>query len=147
MSITYLVHLKNGPITSKATTQRLNFPFNSFCKFNGKYLAASDTIGICELGGKTDNGTPISAYFVPIQTDFGTSFSKRMRAVHHSIISSGGFYTKLSADDGTEYEYSASGAKESLQRVKVKVGEGTKGVYWRFEFGNVSGSDFRWKRI
>jgi hypothetical protein len=146
MRRTYLTHLKNGPINDKATTQRTNYPFNSFCEFDGVYIAASST-GLFRLGGETDNGTPIDAYFAIIQTNFGSSSSKRMQAVNLSYTSPGSLYAELTPDEGTAIQYTITGAFSGVQRRKTKVAEKPKGVFWKYKFGNVVGAYFMINRI
>jgi hypothetical protein len=146
MSVTMLVHLKNGPLNAKATTQRTNFPFNSFCKFNGEYLAAGTT-GLFELGGDTDNTVEIDAYFIPVKTDFGSIASKRMWYVRMTGDFEEGMYINVIADEETEVEYEITSVKAGLQHITKKLGQSAKGVFWSFEFGNVDGADFSFNRI
>ena len=145
--LSMMTFLRTGDILAKATTQRTNFPFNSFCNFNGAFLAAGPN-GLASVGvSDTDNGVPINAFFSPILTDFGTSASKRMRYIYFSFDATGPLQMKLSADDGNDIPYQIPVNLEKLQRVKFKVGEGTRGVYWRFKFENVDGCWFNFNRI
>ncbi len=145
--LTLLVHLKNGPINAKATTQRTNFPFNSFCKFNGEYLAASTTVGLCKLGGNLDIATPIDAYFIPIHYDFENSNIKHLRTLYFSGDFDGQMRLTLSADDGTEQSYSFATLTTGKQLAKKKVSSSTRGVYHKIKVENYNGCDFSLNRI
>ena len=151
MSTAVILNLKLGEITSKATTYRTNFPFNSFCKLaDGTYLGASGS-GLYEVGGTTDNGSAISAYFEPVTTDFGLSNPKRMRYL----------YLTFEAEEGEMLEIVATPDGKTAEAVTVQfvakktgkqvgretVTRSSSGVYWSFLIRNVSGVNFTVSRL
>ena len=144
--LSLMTFLRTGTIEEKATTQRINFPFNSFCNFNGQFLAAGPQ-GLCKLGNDTDNGQPINACFSPIQTDFGSSASKRNRYAYVSYYSANPLSIQVSADDGPYIPYNITGSLVKIQRVKIKLGEGTRGVFWIYRFLNTGGAYFALNRV
>ena len=145
--LTLLVHLKNGPVTAKATTQRTNFPFNTFCKFNNEFLAASTTAGLCKLGGDLDITTPINAYFVPIHWDFENSYVKHLRALYFSGDFAGQMALTLSTDGGTEQSYTFATRITGKQCAKKTVKSVTRGIYHKIKVANYNGYNFSLNRI
>ena len=146
--LSFMTFLRNGEMTAKATTQRSNFPFNSFCNFNGEFLAAGAE-GLVKFGGDTDAGANIDSWFSPIQTDFGDTVDKRMRYSHISGQFVGEFYVAATADDQPPVVYPIFVVqdRDDVQRLKIKMGEGHRGTYWSYKFGNVNGEYYEIAKI
>jgi hypothetical protein len=130
------INLKN-----RATTQYLNYSFNSMVRFGDKVLGAN-SYGLFNLIGDTDNTVLISAYFSPVMTDFGISNPKRMRYIYLGYEASGNLQVDIQADELTARSYTVVSSKTGQQRKRVVCGRDGKGRYWTFTFKNVSGCDF-----
>ncbi len=125
----------------RATTQYINYDFNSMVKFGDKYLGACDD-GIFELDGDTDNGDYIGAYFEPITTDFGISNPKKVRFIFLGYEAEGDLIATLSADEGNEQSYTVNSQKTGQQRRKVPTNRNMQGRYIMSRISNVLGCDF-----
>ncbi len=139
--IALTTNLKLGPITAKATTQRINFPFSSMCRFGNSYLCTSDS-GLFTLGGNTLAGSDIESYFEPLTTDFGIPNQKRLRFVYLGFECSGNLELVVTADEQDERTYTIAPTKTGQQKIRVPIGRDGKGRYWNFRIKNVSGCDF-----
>ena len=124
-----------------ATTQYLNFEFNSLVNFNGVALGANES-GIFTLNGETDNGVPIEAYFEPVVSDIGLTNPKRMRYIYTELRIQGSLDIKISVDGGTVKSYRVSGVDMKAKRVRTTVSRIHQGTYWLYQFRNVAGADF-----
>ncbi len=130
------INLKN-----RATSQYVNYDFNSMVKFGGKVLGANSS-GLFDLSGDNDNGVAISAYFTPIMTDFGIGNPKRMRYIYLGYESSGNLELDLQADEQNARSYEVESNKTGQQRKRVSIGRDGYGRYWSFTIRNLSGADF-----
>ncbi len=139
--IALTTNLKLGPMTAKATTQRVNFPFTSMCKFGNHHLATSSS-GLFELGGDDLDGDEIESYFEPLTSDFGISNQKRLRYVYIGFECSGNLVLFVTADEQAEREYAIAPSKTGQQVIRVTIGRDGQGRYWNFRIKNVSGCDF-----
>jgi len=124
-----------------ATTQYINYDFNSMVKFGNTYLGACAD-GIFELGGDDDEGVAIGAYFEPIMTDFGTSKPKKVRFMFLGYEAEGDLLVTLSADEGVEYSFTVASTKTGQQRRRVAGRRDIQGRYIMFRVSNVDGCDF-----
>jgi len=152
MSTTLIANLKLGEIAAKATVHRTNFPFNSFCKMpDGTYIGASDTLGLCTIGGTTDNGVAISSVFEPIRTDFGLSNPKRIRRLYLTFEATKGkkIQILMTADeDSTTVQTIVFEAyKNGKQVVEMVTDRMPIGVFWSFTVSNINGADFAISRL
>lgn len=124
-----------------ATTQYLNFDFNSMVNFNGKALAANAE-GIFELTGDTDNGKAIDAYFEPVTSDIGTIYPKRMRYAYVEMKIQGSLDLVIAVDGGSTQTYRITGTDMKPKRYRVPISRVLNGTYWLYQFKNVNGVDF-----
>lgn len=126
----------------KATTQFTNFPFNSMCNFNGKQLGAGPA-GLCEMGGGTDAGVAISAYFEPVRSDWGMTNPKRVRFMYFGYECDGALTVTITGEDGKNsvatIPCKSAGAQ---QHCRVTVSRQVHGRYLAFKIGNTNGADF-----
>ena len=127
--------------TANATTQYLNFNFNSFVNFNGVALA-TDSTGIFSLDTDTDNGTPIEAYFEPVISDIGVIGPKRMRYIYTELRIHGSLDINVSVDGGTVKAYRITDTDMKAKRHRLTVSRALHGTYWLYQFKNIAGADF-----
>ena len=124
-----------------ATTQYLNFEFNSFVNFKGVALAANDT-GIFVLAGETDQGVAIDAYFEPVLSDIGDNRPKRMRYIYTELRLHGSLDISIAVDGGSAQTYRVTDTDMRPKRHRTTVSKILRGVYWLYQFRNVAGADF-----
>jgi len=141
--LTQITNLEVGPMQEKATTQRTNFPFNSFFELDGTFFGCSSD-GLFLLGGDDDDGVDIDAYFVIGSTNLGRNEPKRLGYIYVSLETDGDVYLKatpnMDTDDTLTYSISPTTTEYHVHR--EKLGRGAKAVNWGFEFGNTDGSNF-----
>lgn len=141
--LTQITNIELGALDDKPTTQRTNFPFNSFFELDGEVYGCSGEM-LATLGGDTDDGTQISAYFEPATTNFGTNDPKRMPYFYATLEADGDL--KLTATpnklSGGAVTYDISPDIETVHTLKKKLGEGVLATFWGFKLENVDGSDF-----
>jgi hypothetical protein len=133
----YVVNTENNAITEYD-----NFPFNSFCTFKGKHLAAGAN-GITLLEGDKDNSTDIKAYLNFGNNDFDIPNIKRITDAYFSMKGGGSYYLTVISDDGASHDYpltAVTGAR--IKNLKAEPGKGKKGRFFELELDNVNGSDF-----
>lgn len=127
---------------SGALSEYTNFPFNSFARFNGEYLAAGAG-GIFALSGDDDAGTDITARVRLALTDLGLAELKRVPEAFLSYRSDGQLVLRLVVDGGLTYEYPLEPTgKTGLYQTRVKLGKGLKLNYLCFEIQNFEGVGF-----
>lgn len=126
----------------KALTRADGWPFNSFAKFNGVYLAAGAG-GIFALAGDDDAATAIDAVIRSGQIDFGSKNLKRIRAGYINYRTNGTLVLKLTTDEGESYEYMIERIDgDALHSNRIKLGRGMIGRHFQWEVRNVAGADF-----
>ena len=128
----------------QALTLYTNFPFNSFCQFDGKVYGASDT-GLFELTGTTDNGVAIPAIITGGVSDFGDSHLKVVDRVHVGYRTDGEIAFSITQhDDGQTYRYPlpSNGASGVFGR-RVPFGRGLRARYFQWSVANVNGADMK----
>lgn len=119
-----------------------NYPFNSFAKFNGLFLGASDT-GIFALTGATDNGVAIQSAARVGMTDFGTSHLKRIDKIYVGYRADGNLVLRVFTDEITQRDYLLqSSQRVGLHGNHARLGKGLVARYWQFEVRNQNGGDF-----
>jgi len=133
----YVLNTENSAITEYD-----NFPFNSFCTFKGKHLAAGSN-GITLLEGNKDNSTDIKAYLNVGNNDFDLPNIKKVTDAYLSMKGDGSYYLTVTSDDGTPHDYlltATTGGK--IKNLKTNVGKGKKGRFFELELSNIAGADF-----
>ena len=127
---------------NNALTEYTNFPFNSFARFNGEYLAAGSG-GIIALTGDDDDGTDIDARVRLATTDLGMAELKRVEEAFLSYRSEGRLVLRLVIDGGQTYEYPLEPTGQTgIYQARVKLGRGLKLNYICLEILNFEGADF-----
>lgn len=126
-----------------ATTQYLNFEFDSMVRFGDKFMCAGET-GLYLLEGSTrmfpdTDGTysDITCYFEPVTMDFGISNHKRLRAAYFGYESDGDLTLTISTELHSGLEYTLPATINSQHARKVTVSRALYGRYWTF---NISGT-------
>lgn len=134
----------NTNLKNKASTQFMNYGFNSFCNFNGKLLAAKDN-GLFSLEGDSDHGSDIDAQVETVLHDWGGRQVKRPRKALVSYRSDGELELSIidadlnSADVKTVPKESGS----LPQNAKFTFPRTVAHTFWKFKFTNVEGSNFK----
>jgi hypothetical protein len=136
----------------RAVTEHRNVPFDSFASYRGRHFAAGAT-GIVEIGGDTDDGAPIEAWYRPFLTNFGTDKLKRVPDVYLGITSVGDLLLKaITRDPRTGVQHEDWYLAEFKQgagagNARAQLGRGLKSVWWGLEIRNIDGGDFRTRTI
>lgn len=129
---------------SRAVTQYDGLSPRSFCKFNGKVLAAGDD-GLYEIErGDTDNGEKINAYMKFPVTDFGMSNNKRIRAIYVGYTATSDLQFTVTDDEENKTDYTLPLNKNRKQNTsKLNAGRNyNKGCYFQFAISNLDGGYF-----
>lgn len=131
---------------TRAASTYTNFPFNSFCEFEGDYYGAAAD-GIYELDGDDDDGDAIRARLRLGMSNLGIAREKRIPALYLAYAADGRLVLKaiVTEIDGTRSEWwyqltprGAGGVREG----RIQMGRGLKAVFWDFEIANIDGADF-----
>lgn len=130
-------------LKNRASSQYLNFDFNSACLFNGSILGAGDS-GLFKLTGDMDNTVNIPAYFEVCETDLGVSNPKRLRAVYMSYESTTPVVMTISTETPDSVQqtivFPSTGGENKVK--KEIVSRGLHGSYFTFHVGNGSAGGF-----
>lgn len=125
-----------------ALTEYDSFPFNSFARLNGEYLAAGDG-GIFALSGADDNGAEIVATIRFALSDLGIAQLKSPDNVFINYRSDGTLALRVVIEGGETYEYPLEPTgKTGMYQVRVKTGKGIQVNYLCLELANIDGCDF-----
>lgn len=122
-------------LDSKAATRYTNSDFTSLA---GEYGTKSD--GVYELVGDDDNGTDIAASIHLGKHDFGTENLKRMPAVYVGASCGEPVVLTVVLPDGTEHDYSARSASETLEIQRIDPGKGLLDNWYGLKLRNQRGS-------
>lgn len=123
-----------------ATTQYLNFDYNSIVKFNNSFFCANE-LGLYKLDGGSnifpENNTSneiIESYFEPMTFDFDLSEQKRLRAVYIGYEANGDLTLKISTELSAEQSYNIPTTTNGQCAKKIVIRRSLKGRYWTFQF-------------
>ena len=133
-------------VTNFAVTEYSDFPFNSFCYFNGKYYGASPS-GIFLLEGNDDNGTRIASQVISGPQDmYARGFIRRLREAWLAYREGNGelmlWLIRGEKDHWEKLFETVSGKAGLLHERRAKIAHGIKDRFIAFGFKNVSGNDF-----
>jgi len=128
--------------TTQAVSNYAGWDFNSFTKFRGQYLGASNTQGIASLGGAQDGTAAITATLQSAVTDFGNSFLKRVKMAYIGMNANGTATFSTTTDDNVERVYQLVPDAPGLHTERVQLARGVMSRYWTFTLQAV-GADFR----
>jgi len=127
-----------------ASSEYQGMNFNSLCKIGNRYFGASDT-GIHEITGNDDEGTSIATYVQSGLIDFGTALEKTVPVAYLGADVDGrvAFGVSVSEKAGVStYWYEANRELEAINNVKVPIGKGLSGRYWKFGIASDALSEF-----
>lgn len=130
---------------TRATTQFINYNFNSYANFNGAQLGVKDD-GLFRLSGDLDNTDNIDAEVEFATTDFGDSHKKHMRSVLLGYESEGSIKVEATESGSTDAFITKNLPGLGMGRPVLAKLPGQKNItgrYWSFKVLNVSGSDFQ----
>ena len=139
---TYTGWVMNTANGAASEYQGLNF--NSLCKIGNRYFGASDT-GIHEITGNDDDGTSIATYVQSGLIDFGTALEKSVPVAYLGADVDGrvAFGVSVSEKAGVStYWYEANRELAAINNVKVPIGKGLSGRYWKFGIASDALSEF-----
>jgi len=129
-------------LKNRAPTQFTDYPFNSFCNFKGRQLAAGPS-GLFTIGGDDDNGSDVEAFVETVLSDWGAISVKRPRFCYLSFL---GGEVVLSVIDGDLTEQAAMdilSTSDTLPEVKqVSVPRTVAQRFWKFKVANKDGARF-----
>lgn len=131
-------------LANHGVTEYTNFPFESFCEFDGKLLAAGAG-GIYLLGGDLDEAAQIAAEITTGVTDFGSEYNKRLTDAYVSAESSGKIDFSVLPDGGEKAytEKVPTAANKRYKQHKVSLAKGVKARYFQIRVANKAGADMR----
>lgn len=116
-----------------------NFGFNSIIVYNSNvYL--SNSSGLYLLGGTTDDGSNIDAYFQTHDYDFKSNKLKTVLETNVGV--KGGPVSVASAHDSTLNSARDTISSTGFRTKRVKHPKGLKQRYWGVRIDNVQGSSF-----
>lgn len=126
-----------------AGSQYVGFPFNSYCVFAGKVLAAGPE-GIYEVGtGDTDNGQPIEALIEFAKSGLGSDKPKHVRRYLLTGKSSGNLMLTVRADDGPGIPHPVAVRTPNRYSAMFEPGRrDLRGVYFHVSLENLNGCRF-----
>lgn len=139
--LTQITNIELGPLDDKPTTQRTNYPFNSFFELDGEVYGCSGD-GLFTLGGDTDDGTDIDAYIETPAISMGDP--ARMPYFYAALKSDGDLQLTVTPNKkaASAVTYDIRPVATDLHTLKRKLGEGVKASFWTFKLANVDGVDF-----
>ena len=132
----------NLNLKNRAATQFMAYPFNSFCLFKGRRLAAGPS-GLFTIGGDDDNGEDIQAFFETVLSDWGAIQVKRPRFCFVSFLEGPLELSVVNGDETVSAMVEIPSTTDDLPEIKqVSVPRTTAQRLWKFKFANVDGSKF-----
>jgi hypothetical protein len=129
---------------NNAVTEYQGLNFNSLCKLGNRYFGASSG-GVYEITGTQDSGTDISIYIQSGVMDFGTSYDKAIPYAYLGADIDGrlALGVRVSEKSGpAEFWYEVTMTQDAVGNVKIPIGKGLKGRYWKFEVASEALSSF-----
>jgi hypothetical protein len=135
---------RGWPMNTKnsALTEYVNYPMNSFARFNGEYLGAGPE-GLFALDGDDDDGAQIAARVRLALSDLGIDELKRADDAFLSYRSDGTLIFRVVIDGGLTYDYPLEPTGQyGIYTARVKLGQGLKTTYLCFEIANKEGEAF-----
>jgi hypothetical protein len=114
-----------------AVTEYTAFPYNSFARYNGTYLAAGAT-GLFRMEGADDAGAEIPWDIVTGQMDGGDAGLKRITEVVAGLRCDRAVRVRVWKDDDESYEYSMPATRgAALHQARAKTGKGLRSRYYK----------------
>ena len=119
-----------------------SYVFDSYCAFNGVYLAAG-TPGVVQIdAGCLDGAAQIDASFSSGRHALGGDAPSRTSMAHLAALFAGELTLTLAADDGTPTSYAVLPLNAGPHQCRVPLARGARGKYWQFTLANTCGYYF-----
>jgi hypothetical protein len=129
-SIAYCVNTTTG-----ALTRYTNFGFKRIVRINGEYYGLKAD-GLYLLEGATDNGTTIDAR---ARTGMFHANDYHIKRIQYAYLRENHFATNIGVTADDNDFYATYTYLSAFNGKRVKFAMGVSGIYWDFEFSNVSG--------
>ena len=123
---------------NNAFSEYQGWNFNSLARISNRYFGASED-GIFELTGSTDAGENIATYIQTGLMDFGTSFTKSVQYAYIAADSEGRVALGISVAGQaavTQGWYEVVSDNAAANNLKITIGRGLKGRYWKFDIAS-----------
>lgn len=130
--------------STMASSEYQGLKFNSLCRLDNRYFGASAS-GIHELSGSTDDGVDIATYIQSGLMDFGSNQQKAIPDAYLAVDIDGRIalgVTVSEKKDATQFWYEVSADQVAVNNLKLPIGRGLRGRYWKFDIASESLSDF-----
>ena len=127
-----------------AVSEYQGMDFNSLCKIGNRYFGALDT-GVYELTGTTDAGTGIHTYIQSGLVDFGSTHKKGVSDAYIAADADGRIALGVAVSEKTgisRYWYEITPSMAAIDNIKIPIGKGLRGRYWKFDVASESMSEF-----
>lgn len=122
-------------LATSAHSRYVQYGFNSFCSFEGKYYGCKSD-GIYELTGDLDGSSAIPWTVTLPEMDFGTSNLKRFESVYVGAKSTGQLVLKVVQDKDSIYHYNVVQSGNEGRMARAVMGRGAVGRYWQLELAS-----------
>jgi hypothetical protein len=129
-TIAYCVNTTTG-----ALTRYTNFGFKRITRINGAYYGLKSN-GLYLLEGATDNGTTID---VRARTGMFHANDYHIKRIQYAYLRENHYATNVSVTADDNDFYPTYTYLSAFNGKRVKFAMGVSGIYWDFEFSNVSG--------
>ena len=129
-SIAYCINTTTG-----ALTRFTNFGFKRIVRINNKYYGLKAD-GLYLLEGATDNGTTIDAR---ARTGMFHANDYHIKRIQYAYLRENHFATNVGVTADDNEFYPTYTYLSAFNGKRVKFAMGVSGIYWDFEFSNVSG--------
>ena len=126
---------------NSAVTEYQGMNFNSLAKIGTKYYGATDE-GVYELAG---DASDVSTYIQSGLLDFGSTQYKAVTTAYLGVDVDGRIAVGVGVSEKSgvaQHWYEVTMDKEATDNVKVPIGRGLKGRYWKFEVASESMATF-----
>lgn len=130
--------------TQLATSEYQGIGFNSMARVGTRYFGANED-GVFELAGSSDAGRDIHSYIQSGLLDFGSTMQKAVTNAYLAVDVDGRIAVGVGVSEKTgiaQYWYEVSMDKEAPDNVKLPIGRGLKGRYWKFEIASEALTSF-----
>ena len=116
-------------------TRYTNFGFKRITRINGAYYGLKSN-GLYLLKGATDNGTTID---VRARTGMFHANDYHIKRIQYAYLRENHYATNVSVTADDNDFYPTYTYLSAFNGKRVKFAMGVSGIYWDFEFSNVSG--------
>jgi hypothetical protein len=123
---------------NNAVSEYQGLRFNSTARIGNRYFGATDT-GIYEMTGTKDAGADIATYIQTGLMDFGSSLEKSVPYAYLGCDAEGRVALGVSVSEKAsvrQYWYEVTSDNEAVNNLKIPIGKGLKGRYWKFEIAS-----------